>query len=109
MTQFQTKPELPNATAVLILGILSLVFALISCLFGPTFIVSLILAVVALALSGSGMRTHRQNPGAFSGHGNIQAGRICAIVSLCIGGLFLLLILGYLIFVGTLITSSPFF
>ena len=109
MNQFQSKPELPNSTAVLILGIISLVFGLMSCVFGPVFIIALVLAIVALAMSGSGLRTHRQNPGAYSGHGNIQAGRICAIITLCIGGLFILLVLGYLIFVGTLITSSPFF
>lgn len=108
MNQFQNKPELPNATAVLIMGILALTFSLLSCVFLPVFLIAVILGIITLAISASSVRLNRQSPGYYSGYGNIQAGRICSIIALCIGGVYLLLVLFYLIFLGSMFSVAGF-
>ena len=101
MNQFQSKPELPNSTAVLIMGIISLVTALVGCAFLPIFLISVTLSIVALVMAKPGLGMHRSAPGAYSGHGNLVAGQICAIVSLCLSVLLVLLTIGLFLFLGT--------
>mgnify|MGYP003274327861 CR=1 FL=1 len=72
------QKELPNATTVLILGILSLVF----CWF-----VGLILGIVAVALASGSRQAYYANPDEFteSSFRNLRAGRVCGIIGICIG------------------------
>ena len=76
------KQSLPNSTAVLVLGICSIVF---SCFF-----VGLVLGIIGLALSGKGMKLHRQNPDLFDGFGILNAGFIMSIIGTALGGLYLI-------------------
>ena len=103
------KPELPNATAVLILGIVSLVFVLSGCLFVFTAFVSLITGIVGLSLAGTGMRMHRENPMGYEGYNNLNAGRIMCIVSLVLTGIGILGLIMYFLFVGAVVVNSPIF
>lgn len=75
----QTQQEVPNSTAVLVLGILSLVF----CGLGP------ILGTIALAISGTGKRSYQENPTIYkeTSYNNLKAGRICGLIGLIIGSL----------------------
>ncbi|MBD0287808.1 MAG: hypothetical protein ICV79_20645 [Flavisolibacter sp.] len=73
------QQSLPNATTVLVLGILSIVFCFIC-------------GIVALLLSNGDKRLYQSNPHLYSSasYDLLKAGRICAIVSLCLWGVLLL-------------------
>ncbi len=72
------KQNLPNAIAVLILGILSI---LTCCCYGY---VGLILAIIALVLAKKDMRLYRENPSGYLNYSTMNAGRILAIIGLVI-------------------------
>lgn len=84
--------ELPNATAILVLGILSIVF---SCCYG---IIGLGMAIAALIMSKAAIRAYRAEPGRYTAgsYSNVSAGRTCAIIGVVISGL---LVLGLLIYI----------
>jgi M penetrans paralogue family 26 len=87
---------LPNATATLVLGICSIVG---SFCYG---IPGIICGIIALVISKEPFQMYKEHPMAFTGGENLRAGRICAIIGLSISGLFLLVLLAYLAFIGTL-------
>lgn len=95
---YQEQPTsitaLPDATAVLVLGILGILGSFCYGIFG------LILGIVALAISGRSMRLLRESPGSYSHSSisNLKAGRICAIVGLVISGIYLLVLLAVVAF-----------
>lgn len=64
---------LPNATATLVLGILSIV-------------VCFICGIIALVISNKDLALYRANPELYStaSYNNIKAGRICAIIGLAL-------------------------
>jgi hypothetical protein len=78
----ETKQPLPNATAVLVLGICSIVF---SCVF-----IGLVLGIIGLVLGSKGRKLNKQNPTAYTGFQNLNAGWICSIIGTCLGGLYVL-------------------
>lgn len=94
------RQQLPNATAVLVLGILSLVFG---CCYG----LGLPMAIIALVLAKSSMGQYKLAPDKYDGYGNLKAGRVCAIIGLCISGVYAVVIIAYFIVVGSLFTYSP--
>lgn len=84
-TGFQAaKPTLPNATASLVLGILSIVT---SCWF-----VGFVLGIIGLVLGNKARRIYLLAPEAYNGYGMANAGRITSIVGICIGSLYVLYI-----------------
>jgi hypothetical protein len=87
-----TEMQLPNATAVLVLGILSIV-------------VCFVCGIIALVLSNKDMALYRANPGQYSlsSYNNIKAGRICAIIGIA---LQLLGIIVYIIFIAFFISMA---
>lgn len=91
----------PNSTAVLVLGILSIVMCWC---YG---VASIIMGIVALVLAGSGERAYRANPEAYtlSSYKNLKAGKICAIIGLCLTGVAVVCIILYIILVGSLAFS----
>jgi len=76
------KQSLPNATAVLVLGICSLVF---SC-----FLVGVILGIIGIALSGKGRKLYKESPELYDGYGSLNAGFIMSIIGTALGGLTIL-------------------
>jgi hypothetical protein len=99
--QYQTS--LPNGTAVLVLGIISIVG---SCCYG---IVGVICGIIALVLAKKDMNLYNANPNAYTpgSYSNLKAGRVCGIVGLCLSAVYVLVIICYIIFVGTAILSDP--
>ncbi len=97
------QQALPNSTTVLVLGILSIVFAM--CYGVP----GIIMGIIAVSISGKDIRLYQENPGVYteSSHNNLKAGRICGIIGICCSALFLLFIIFYFIFVGAMISSLP--
>lgn len=86
------QQSLPNATAVLILGILSIVTC---CCYG---VIGIILAIVALVLSKKDKALYAANmsfytEGSFK---NLNAGRVCAIIGLILN-ILLIVFMGIMI------------
>lgn len=98
--QFGAQASLPNASAVLVLGILSIVFSILFFCYLVPAVLGLIMAIIALSLSSSGMRTYNAAPHLYnvSSYNNLKAGRICAIVGLSLSALVLLICLLLIIF-----------
>ena len=98
--QFGAQAALPNSSAVLVLGILSIVFSILFfCYFVPA-VIGLVLGIIALSMSGSSMRKYNEAPQMYSlpSYNNLKAGKICAIIGLSISGLVILLVLIAVIF-----------
>jgi hypothetical protein len=91
------KMPLPNAAATLVLGILSLVFSWCCWTFG---VVGITLGIVALAISTKSIKQFKANPGMYDGFGNLKAGRIMAIIGLCISSLWALILIIWISIVG---------
>lgn len=74
------KKDLPNATVILVLGILSLIFCWC---YG---IVGLILGIIAVAMSSAPRREYLEHPEEYTeiSYKNIHTGRICSIIGICI-------------------------
>jgi len=87
----EQKQTLPNAVAVLVLGICSIVF---SCFF-----VGIILGIIGLVLSGTGRKAYKAEPDKYEGNGMLNAGFILSIVGLALSTLY---VIYYLIVVSIL-------
>jgi hypothetical protein len=81
------KINIPNSAGVLTLGILSI---LSLCCCGP--FLGPILAIIALILAGKAKKAYAESPDLYkhSSLGNLNAGRICAIIGLALGALLLI-------------------
>lgn len=84
--------QLPNATATLVLGILSIV-------------VCFICGIIALVISNKDMALYKADPGQYSvaSYNNIKAGRICSIIGI---GLQVLGLIVYIIFIFFFISMA---
>ncbi len=91
------KKQLPNATAVMVLGIISIVM---SFCYG---VVGITLGIIAIVLAKKDMKLYKENPEEYDGFNNLNTGRICGIIGLCIGSVIFILAIIYLIFMATLI------
>lgn len=93
-TTFKGTQKLPNATGVLILGILSLIGC---CCYG---VPGLIFGIIALILAAGDTKRYNENPEAFSNYGNVKAGKILAVIGIVMSILFLALILFFVLSLG---------
>ncbi len=86
--------SLPNSTAVLVLGILSIVTC---CCWG---VIGLILSIIALVLSKRDRILYTTYSGAYteSSFKNLNAGRVCAIIGLVLSAVGLVNVLWQIIF-----------
>ncbi len=75
-----TKETLPNSTAVLVLGICSIIFG--------CFFVGVILGIIGLNMGGKGRKMYNANPELYDGYGTLNAGWIMSIIGTIIGGLY---------------------
>ncbi|MEZ0004874.1 hypothetical protein ABH942_000217 [Flavobacterium sp. 28YEA47A] len=78
------KQKLPNALAVLILGILSI---LTCCCYG---VIGLILAIVALVLAAKDKKLYLESPELYSNYSNLNTGKILAIIGIVLNMLVIL-------------------
>lgn len=80
------QQKLPNATASLILGILSIP----SCMcYG---ILGFVLGIIGLVLANKDTKLYQQNPSLYDNYGNVQAGKILSIIGISLGIIYLILI-----------------
>jgi len=79
------KQKLPNSTAVLILGIVSIVT---SCC--CTVIIGAIPAIIGLVLAKKDMNLYNSNPDLYDNYNNLKTGRILCFVGIALGVVTLL-------------------
>ena len=86
--------KLPNASAVLILGILSI----LTCwCYG---IIGVILGVIALLLASKDLKTYRISPEKFDNYQNLNIGKILAIIGLVLSVLTILFLIWIFSIIG---------
>ncbi|RZJ51080.1 MAG: DUF4190 domain-containing protein [Chryseobacterium sp.] len=81
------QQKLPNATAVLVLGIVSIVGC---CCYG---VLGLVAGIVALVLYNKDNALYQQNPTLYSDYNNLKTGRILSIIGITISALYILAII----------------
>lgn len=100
--QFGQIP-VPNSTGVLVLGILSIIGCF--CYLIPGFV----MGIIALVLATKGNNIYKINPNSFTvaSYTNLKAGKICAIIGVCLSSIALLFAIIYFIIVGSVLLSMP--
>lgn len=94
---------LPNSAAILTLGIISI--ALCWC-YG---FIALTCGIIALVLGNKAMAVYKANPNLYtpSSYNNAKAGRICAIIGLCLSALMLIYLIVVFAFIGAAFSTMP--
>jgi hypothetical protein len=94
---------LPNSTAILVLGIVSI---LACCCYG---IPGLICGIIALVLANNAGKLYKAEPGAYteSSYKNMNAGKICALISVIFSILTIVSCIWAIAFVGWEVLSDP--
>lgn len=92
--------KLPNATAVLILGILSIP----GCCF---YAVGLVFGIIALVMAKKDMALYRSEPEAYDNYSNLNTGRILAIIGIVLNALMLIAIVFAIMFFGFAALQDP--
>ncbi len=97
------RKDLPNATAVLVLGIISIVGCFCYGLVG------LITGIIALVLAKKDRARYNINNNMYTENSvkNLNAGRVCAIIGTSLSSVYVLIVIAYLSFIGTAILSNP--
>jgi len=95
--------QLPNATAVLVLGILSIVFCIC---YG---IVGLTLGIIALVLANKSLKLYNSAPTAYTtaSYKNLSAGRVCAIIGTCLSSLYIIFAIIAIAYAGSMGAFAP--
>lgn len=91
---YSQAANLPNATAALVLGIISIVGAFC---YG---IVGVICGIIGLVLANKDRKAYQASPDTYStsSYSTVNSGRICSIIGLVIGSIVLLFFIIALIF-----------
>ena len=97
------KQNLPNATSVLVLGIVSIVGCFC---YG---IVGMVCGIIALVLAKKDSVRYALNPNMYtpSSYGNLKAGRICAIIAIALSAIYLIFIIIIIAVIGVVGLSHP--
>lgn len=92
---YSNQQQLPNATVVLVMGILSIVMCFIG----------LILGIIGLVLANKDLKLYNSGPELYSStsYSNLKTGRICSIIGLILNGC---LALFYIVFIIIAIASA---
>jgi len=100
---YQKEIALPNATVILVLGIISIIGC---CCYG---IVGIICGTIALVLANSSMKLYQEDSSRYSlsSYQNVKIGRICAIIGLIFSLLYIVWSIWLLINVGMDALTDP--
>lgn len=101
--QMQNQQDLPNATLILILGIVSIVGC---CCYA---IVGLIVSIITIVLANQSMKLYKANPGLYrqGSYNNVNVGRICAWVGLGCSIAFVCVMVATIAAIGWEALSDP--
>jgi hypothetical protein len=94
------QQKLPNATAVLVLGIVSIITC---CCYG---VVGLIASIIGLVL-GKDLKLYKQNPGEYDNYSNLNTGRILCIIGLVLNILSIIYFIYIIAVIGVDALSDP--
>lgn len=96
--------KLPNSVGVLVLGICSIVPGCFC--YG---IVGIVCAIIALSLYKKANQLYQENPKAYTiaSYNNLKAGRVCAIVGLCLSSIYVLFLIIYVVIIGAVFSAMP--
>jgi M penetrans paralogue family 26 len=99
---YNQSNNLPNATASLVLGIISILGGFC---YG---VVGVICGIIGLVLANKDRKLYNENPDNYSAssYSTLNAGRVCSIIGLIIGGLVVLSIIFAIAFFGTAIMNE---
>lgn len=94
--------SLPNATGVLVMGIISIATCWCYGIPGIT------LGIISLILGGKAKRLYKENPSQYtlSSYKNMNAGYTCAIIGLSLSALYLVFIIIYLLVIGVALSTA---
>ena len=98
------KIDLPNATVVLVLGIISIVGC--CCSYG---FVGIICGIIAIVLAKSATNLYSANPGKYTegSYKNMNAGKICAWIGLIPSIIFIIFMIWLIATIGIAGLSDP--
>ena len=88
------KRNLPNGTAVLVLGIMSIVTC---CCYG---FVGLILGIIAVVLANKDLKLYQESPELYLNYKNLSIGKVLGIIGIVLSSLFLIVVIYAEIFIG---------
>ena len=91
------QEQIPNGTTVLVLGICSIV---LTCL-----LVGLILGIIGLVIGNKSKKIYAENPGRYEGFGTLNAGWVMSIVGVCLGGLYWMYFMVYIVILGSTLAT----
>jgi len=102
--EFRQQIPLPNATIVLVLGIISIIGC---CCYG---ILGLTCGIIALLMANSAIKLYKENPNFYteSSYKNINTGKICAIIGIIFSGLTVLAYIMIILKFGLEVFSNPY-
>lgn len=89
------KQKLPNATLILVFGILSIVLC---CCYG---VVGLIFAIIALVMAKKATETYQENPELYDGFNNVKTGKTLAYIGLGLNIIYLIYVIWMYSTLGT--------
>lgn len=97
------QQTLPNATGVLVLGILSIVFCWCYGFIGAT------LGIIALVLANKANKLYQSSPNSYteSSYKNMKAGKVCAIIGLSLSSLYIIYFIIIITFYGAMFSALP--
>lgn len=78
------QQKLPNATLILVFGILSIVTC---CCYG---VLGLIFGIIAMVMAGKATNLYKQNPELYTDYGNVKTGKILAIIGIILSSIYLI-------------------
>ncbi|CAL2092254.1 CCC motif membrane protein [Tenacibaculum sp. 190524A05c] len=93
MFEFEQR-KLPNATPVLVLGILSI---LTCCCYG---VLGIIIGVIALVLFKQDKQLYDKNPSVYQNYNNLNTGRILAIIGIVLSVVALIYFIWIFSYIG---------
>lgn len=88
------QQKLPNATLILVFGILSIVTC---CCYG---ILGLIFGIIAMVMASKATALYKQSPELYSDYGNVKTGKILAIIGIILSILMLVYMIGLISYFG---------
>jgi hypothetical protein len=93
--------KLPNATLILILGIVSIVGC---CCYG---IPGLVCGIIAVVLASKAEKVYKLAPENYSDYGNVKAGKIMGIIGIVLSIIFIIYIIWVIAFIGFEALQNP--
>ena len=93
--------KLPNATAVLVLGILSILGA---CCYG---VPGMIMGIIGVVLARKDTALYKANPTEYSNYSNLNTGKILSIIGIVLSLLFIIYMVSMIAILGFDALSNP--